>query len=493
MKQITSFFLALVFIVSLAACGAKPTNELYTEPKTEGITEASAPQETTTHETAAEEPEEDEDESIITFDTDELHVKLDTSTGHMDVTGSFWMGVDAFSEFCKGKDIRSITTEAVWEKSFENLKTVKTVTIQNCDYIEADAFRGCSALESVELPDTVEDICTGAFAGCSSLRSISLPKQLQYLASDAFDGVPAFSGNKYWKNGAFIVDKKLYTVDPKAIGTAYTVPDGVTETMYYAFDACDQLQELTFSDSVVKVTSIGLPKNLRKMQFGKQLKEFDLWCNYRRGMEGIAVWSSLVEINVDKANATYSSENGVLYNKDKTELIYYPPNSKQIDYAVPDTVKSLKEDALSNTKIRKLRIGKGLTDIDFGIAHSENGGALPQTLESVSVHLQNPVYTVDMYGVVFNKDKTVLYYYPPAQKRSSYTVPNSVQEIDDMAFLDADEVGNLKELHVGKNVQKLGHMDYYNLELYYAGTEEELMKLEMCCLPEPEHIHYGKR
>ena len=86
-----------------------------------------------------------------------------------------------------------------------------------------------------------------------------------------------------------------------------------------------------------------------------------------------------------------------------------------------------------------------------------------------------------------------MYYYPPAQKRSSYTVPSSVKEIDDMAFFDADEVGNLKELHVGKNVQKLGHMDYYNLELYYAGTEEELMNLEMCCLPEPEHIHCGQQ
>ena len=263
--------------------------------------------------------------------------------------------------------------------------------------------------------------------------------------------------------------------------------------MYYAFDACDQLQELTFSDSVVKVTSIGVPKKLQKIQLGKQIKEFDLWVDYRMGRGGIAVWPSLEEINVDKENAMFSSENGVLYNKNKTELLYYPPNSKQVDYAVPDSLRSLEEDSLSNTRIRKLRIGKGLTDIDFGISHSENCGALPPTIESISVHLQNPAYSVDIYGVVFNKDKTVLYYYPPAQKRSSYTVPSSVKEIDDMAFFDADEVGNLKELHVGKNVQKLGHMDYYNLELYYAGTEEELMNLEMCCLPESEHIHCGQK
>lgn len=491
MKRILTVLMTLCLLASFAACGVKPSVEPAEEPETDDTTKMMTISETSAEETFAEESE--EDESVLSFDTDELHVKLDTSTGHMDVTGSFWMIDDAFSEFCKGKEILSITTEAISEKSFANLKTVKTVTIHDCDYIETDAFRGCSALESVTMPDTVEDICSGAFAGCTSLRNISLPKQLQYLAPDAFEGVPAFSGRKYWQNGAFIVDKKLYTVDPKAIGTAYTVPDGVTETMYYAFDACDRLQELTFSDSVVKVTSIGLPKDLRKIQFGKHLKDFDLWCNYRRGLEGIAVWPSLEEINVDKANASYSSENGVLYNRDQTELIYYPPNSKQVDYAVPDTVTSLEENALRNTKIRKLRIGKGLTDIDFGIAHSEDCGALPQTLESVSVHLQNPAYSMDMYGVVFNKDKTVLYYYPPAQKRSSYSVPNSVKEIDDLAFFDADEIGNLRELHVGKNVRKLGHMDYYNLELYYAGTEEEMMKLEMCCLPEPERIHYGKK
>ena len=491
MKRMFAVLMALVLLASFAACSAKPSVEPATEPETENTTVITTVPEAPTTDAFVEEYE--DDESVITFDTDELHVKLDTSTGHMDVTGSFWMDVDAFSEFCKGKIIQSITTDTVWEKSFENLKTVKTVTIQNCNYIEADAFRGCSSLESVTMPDTVEDICSGAFAGCTSLRNITLPKKLQHLASDAFEGVPAFSGSKYWQNGAFVYNNKLYTVDPKDVGTSYTVPDGITETMYYAFDACDQLQELTFSDSVVKVTSIGVPKKLQKIQLGKQIKEFDLWVDYRMGRGGIAVWPSLEEINVVKANTSYSSENGVLYNKDKTKLLYYPPNSKQLDYAVPDTITSLEEDSLSNTKIRKLRIGKELTDIDFGISHSENCGALPQTLESVTVHIQNPAYSVDMYGVVFNKDKTVLYYYPPAQKRSSYTVPSSVKEIDDMAFFDADEVGNLKELHVGKNVQKLGHMDYYNLELYYAGTEEELMNLEMCCLPEPEHIHCGQQ
>ena len=48
--------------------------------------------------------------------------------------------------------------------------------------------------------------------------------------------------------------------------------------------------------------------------------------------------TSLEKINVGSDNANYSSENGILFNKAKTELIKYPAGKTEIEYIIPDSV-----------------------------------------------------------------------------------------------------------------------------------------------------------
>ncbi len=61
---------------------------------------------------------------------------------------------------------------------------------------------------------------------------------------------------------------------------------------------------------------------------------------------------SLTAINVDKNNAVYSSVDGVLFNKKKTELIAYPNAKKDADYTIPDGVKTLSEFAFYREDIK---------------------------------------------------------------------------------------------------------------------------------------------
>jgi hypothetical protein len=55
--------------------------------------------------------------------------------------------------------------------------------------------------------------------------------------------------------------------------------------------------------------------------------------------------SSMIKISVDPENAYYSDINGVLFNKDKTELIAYPEGNTSEYYTIPDTVKKIATDA----------------------------------------------------------------------------------------------------------------------------------------------------
>ena len=51
--------------------------------------------------------------------------------------------------------------------------------------------------------------------------------------------------------------------------------------------------------------------------------------------------SNLKEIEINSDNENYTIENGVLYSKDKTELIYYPAGKEDKTFEIPSSVKSI--------------------------------------------------------------------------------------------------------------------------------------------------------
>ena len=72
--------------------------------------------------------------------------------------------------------------------------------------------------------------------------------------------------------------------------------------------------------------------------------------------------SSLKEINVDEKNEKYASENGVLYDKEKTTLIICPEGKKEVK--IPEEVTSIRYNAFLNCcGLEKIKIPEGITEI----------------------------------------------------------------------------------------------------------------------------------
>lgn len=260
----------------------------------------------------------------------------------------------------------------------------------------------------------------------------------------------------------YLVSKTPWYGDRSVIKTV-NILDGVTSIGSGAFYDCDYLEIVSVPNSVLSIgdnafrdceslEEIILPDNLTSI--GKE-------AFYYSGLIGISIpasvtsigdnafgWcGSLEKISVEENNGYFSSdEYGVLFNKDKTELVKYPNNNQETDYAIPDTVKSLKGDSFENCySLKTVTIPASVTRIGDGVFYN-------CYIEKIIVDPDNGYYSGDEYGALFDKNKNTLIQYPANSSETSYAIPESVISIESDAFYNNL---NLKSVVVSNGITAL--------------------------------------
>jgi hypothetical protein len=130
--------------------------------------------------------------------------------------------------------------------SVENNGTTYTVTV-----IADEAFRSCSSLTSVTIPDSVTSIGFEAFRSCSSLTTVSIPDSVTSIGGGAFRSCSSLT--------SVTIPDSVTTIENETFAgceilTTFTIPDSVTSIGGIAFASCFSLTTVTIPASV---TSIG--------------------------------------------------------------------------------------------------------------------------------------------------------------------------------------------------------------------------------------------
>ena len=112
--------------------------------------------------------------------------------------------------------------------------------------IGGGAFRGCSDLTSVTIPNSVTSIGDEAFRDCSGLTSIEIPNSVTSIGCNAFTGCRGLTSPVY--------NARVFAYMPSSYSGAYAIPDGIESIGGGAFSYCSDLTSVTIPNSV---TSIG--------------------------------------------------------------------------------------------------------------------------------------------------------------------------------------------------------------------------------------------
>lgn len=397
-------------------------------------------------------------------------------------------------------------------------------------------FYICPNLKKVTIPESVVEIGDRAFSGCSSLRSIVLPDSVSHLGIYAFMNCNSLSTAVLSSNLSEIQHGTFEFTAFESI----IIPDSVTQIGDYAF-AWSQVSTIEFGQNIqtigkqafieTHIHDLMLPGNLQSIgerAFEKALsdpiiifpdtvatigdKAFYGNANVEQyylstslsslGLNAFGMNSCLQAIITPDENEYYSSQNGLLFDKNSTKLIFVPEkavehltvpdtvteigpyafygNNNILTVDLPDTIETIGDYAFAECKkLNSIQLPIGLTTLgqsSFYNCSSLSGKIIiPPGIETLAY--ETFYYCVNLNEVEFSEGlKTI-------NSRAFYNcdslqeviLPDGVEQIKSTAFFSC----SIKKLRLPETLKVIGAMAFaYNIRLALVTLPESLESIE---------------
>ena len=322
----------------------------------------------------------------------------------------------------------------VGENAFSNCRDLVSINLGNIEEIGADAFSFCVSLTDVLLPKTVTRIDGSSFDGCTQLQSIYVDKDNPFFYTNdsiLFSKEGELILYPEAKEGdSYIIPSNVKTIGPYAFsGNPYIssiiMQDNVREIGAYAFYSCGQLGNIIFSKKL------------------EQLGDFAL-------MDTLWLKENNNEIVV--LNETFF----IAYQGTENELI------------IPDGVKEItvQQQYQNLETVNKLILPASVLFISDELWNYSN-------ITLFSVDSLNPNYTVIDGVILLSKDLSTLIRYNSTHSHDIPTLPESVTEIGNGAFMH----GKLESFECPDSIKKIGSKAFTHSALKQLTLSKNLQSI----------------
>ena len=371
---------------------------------------------------------------------------------------------------------------SIGKGAFEDCSSLVYLGLQKgITSIEERAFGNCSALRAIELPDSVISIGDIAFWNCSNLTEVFIPHSVESIEGNPFvqcsniTSIEVDQNNKNYSSK----DDVLFNKDQTELliypcgneQTSYSVPDSVTSIGSSAFEECKNLTHIVIRENVETIKdyafvccenlkSITIPESVTSIEEGAFDECSNLNTVYYSGSQ--EKWNNIEIadyndplINAHKYYNLNNYETQVL-DDGTIEITNY--NGSETELEIPPEIDGQKVTRIGDWIFSNCKSLTSVTIPDSVTSIGESPFGDCENLTDITVDENNVNYS-SSDGVLFNKDKTTLIQYPAGNKRTSYTIPNSVTNIENFAFYKCTK---LTSITIPNSVTSIGKSAFHN-------------------------------
>ena len=276
-------------------------------------------------------------------------------------------------------------------------RTSKAVIPYGVEEATRNTFRNCP-LTSITIPETVKTIYD-AFEGCNKLSTINFfgtqepakSSDYNFCGSGVINVPHDYNGTTFWGYPVQkVIDHHGYLNDDctcwrtQENDTWMTIGgDGALDGSLLADDGS------TWSDVKDKIKRVIIAEGITTVDmrmFSDFAKLIDVSLPKSiKNVTSLHECSNLEHVYVSYDNENYSDVSGVLFSKNRTELIHYPAGKSALYYIIPQGTRTICANAFSDCKnLQEVTLPASIDRVEAG-AFSENS-----SLETVNYMGKNP-------------------------------------------------------------------------------------------------------
>lgn len=268
---------------------------------------------------------------------------------------------------------------------------------------------------------------------------------VEYVGSDSYVVIP---------EGVTKINHEVFQSNTNIIGI--DIPDSVTRIGSWAFNGCTNLKNITIPNSVTSIDDY-------VFQYCNSLESITIpsFVTYI-GDNPFSSCSNLININVSDQNINYKDEEGILFNKDGTELIAYPNGKSNTDYTIPESVTVIDNSAFSGcTNLTDIIIPSSVISIgyySFRNCSSLISITIPESVIGIGDGAFRECSSLE--GIIIPDSITSIGHttFYMCYKLTNVVIPDSVTSIGDWAFAECISLTNI---NIPDSITNIGEYAFY--------------------------------